>query len=272
MALVLRRFRYRESSLVCHVLTPTQGRVSILAKGAYRPKSAYSGVLDLFDTLRLTWSPARDLGSLREGAIEERRRNLSRDLNRYRAGLRVLELARLGAREGHEENELFELTCQALDALQSCNVEPGLVSAVHDLKFLRAQGLTPALLVCAQCGERANEDRTRSPQAEFSPALGGRLCARCAGALREQGDPERFRGRRRGKPLLETHPRSVIQVAQSLLDTPWSRLPQIRLDEPRTESLRAFVRRFLEYHLETRPRVVGPLPRRTGHDRSTAPR
>ena len=48
-ALLLRRFPYGESSLVVHALTRAHGRVALLARGAYRPKSAYCGVLDLFD-------------------------------------------------------------------------------------------------------------------------------------------------------------------------------------------------------------------------------
>ena len=264
---MLRRFRYRESSLVCHLLTPDHGRVAILAKGAYRPKSAYSGVLDLFDTLCLSWTAGTDLGNLHSGSISVRRRALSRDLDRYRAGLRILELARLGARAGHEERDLFAETEEALDALALGQQDAALVCTVFDLKFLRVQGLTPALTHCAACGSPANAERSGRQRALFSPALGGRLCTPCAEVLRASSDPDRFRGRRRRRPLLEEHALGSIKVAQSLLDTPWHDLPRIRLDPGRTEGLRVFVSRFLEYHLEARPRVAGPLPGRGARTR-----
>ena len=81
-ALVLRRFRYGESSLVLQVLTEGRGRVHLIARGAYRPGSRYYAVLDLFDTLELTWShqPGRELQNLREGTLIDRRMGIVRDL------------------------------------------------------------------------------------------------------------------------------------------------------------------------------------------------
>jgi DNA repair protein RecO (recombination protein O) len=247
-ALVLRRFRYGESSLVVHVLTPEHGRLAILAKGAYRSKSGYSGVLDLFDTLRLRWRgrPGEHLALLTHGALEHRRRAVSMRLDRYRAGLALLELARIGAREHHPEPELFGLVERGLDALVQGG-DPALVCAAFDLQFLRALGLTPALGSCASCG-RAVADAEDRGGALFSPARGGRLCAPCAAEARSD------------RRALETHPLHTIRVAESLLATPFDHLHRIRLDAGRTERLVGFVRRFLAYHLDTRPRVWGPAP------------
>ena len=49
-ALILRRFSFGETSLVVQVLTREHGRVHLIARGAYRPKSRYYAALDLFDT------------------------------------------------------------------------------------------------------------------------------------------------------------------------------------------------------------------------------
>ncbi len=251
-ALVLRRFRYGESSLVVHLLTSAHGRVSLLAKGAYRPKSAYCGVLDLFDTLDLTWRARRgaDLGLLAAGAIESRRRRVSSNLERYRAGLAMLELAGLGAREQHEERDLFALTEAGLDALHAAEVEPELCCAVFDLRFLRLQGVAPALRRCAMCGTDLPSGAGSVP---FSIALGGRLCEACAREARSDDA--------RGAEAVGSESFATLRLAQSLLDTPFDHVARIRLDSGRTRSLRAFVRRFLEYHLETRPRVWGPRSR-----------
>ncbi|MEQ1893151.1 MAG: recombination protein O N-terminal domain-containing protein, partial [Planctomycetota bacterium] len=60
--LLLRRFPYGESSLVLHVLTRTHGRLALLAKGAYRPSSAYFAAFDLFDTLELSFGAPKGEG------------------------------------------------------------------------------------------------------------------------------------------------------------------------------------------------------------------
>jgi len=251
----VRRFRYGESSLLVHVITPEHGRLSALAKGAYRPRSGYYGVLDLFDTLRLAWSrsPRSELALLTEGAVETRRRRISADLGRYRAGLAVLELAGLGAREGHEERELFALVEQTLGLLAETDAAPGLVGAAFDLRFLALAGLAPALTECASCGRgltgRSAETAGRVP---FSTLLGGRLCDACAA---EAG------GRR---APLESLPLHTVRVARSLMDAPLRMLSRTRLDPERTERVRSLARRFLEAHLETRLRAWGPAPRRPG--------
>jgi len=241
---------------VVHLLCRTHGRVSLLAKGAYRAKSAYCGVLDLFDTLELGWRRPRgaELGLLATGSIGTRRRHVSSHLGRFRAGLAMLELAGLGAREDHEERDLFALTEAGLDALQAGTVEPELAGAVFELRFLRLQGLAPALERCASCGTALplrSGHAESSGSAPFSVALGGRLCAACVAATR--GTP--------AAATVRTESTATLRLAQSLLDVPFAHVSRIRLDSTRTSGLRVFVRRFLEYHLETRPRAWGARQR-----------
>lgn len=263
-ALVLRRFPYGESSLVVHLLTPRHGRVAVLAKGAYRVHSGYFGVLDLFDTLRISWrpNPRTDLGLLVEAALLQRRRGITSSLAGYRASLSILELARLGAREGHEEAELFELVVDALDQLARPEADPGLVPVAFELHFLALSGLAPALDACAACGAASGEPRSPDARIPFSHARGGRLCPACAARARDEGLP------------VGTQPLHVLRVARSLLQTPLRLLPRVRLDPARITRVRDLVRRFLEYHLESRPRSWGPGPRRERRrgGRTTQPR
>ncbi|MEW6071127.1 MAG: DNA repair protein RecO [Planctomycetota bacterium] len=246
-ALVLRRFPYGESSLVVHVLTRGHGRLSLLAKGAYRPRSGTCGVLDLFDTLELGWRrPARaEVGLLTSGALVVRRRGLTADLVRYRAGLGVLELAALGAREGEADPALFDLTVETLDALAAGVAAPALVEAAFDLRFLAAMGLAPALVHCAACGsdqEAPGRGGGRRSLVPFALGDGGRLCEACAEDARARGRP------------VETQPIGLLRIARSLLDTPAANLARLRLAPAVLAALRHWTARFLEYHLETRPR------------------
>lgn len=253
-ALILRRFPYGETSLLVHLLTRRHGRVAVLAKGAYRVKSGYFGVLDLFDTLSVEWraTPRSELGILTAAELDLRRRGVTRDLARYRAALGVLELAGMGARAGHEEARLFDRVSHALDELASPAPEVLLAELAFELDFLALQGLTPALESCASCAEKppATPD-SASPDARvpFSPELGGRLCPKCAGAAAADG------------VRIENQPLHALRVAHSLLQTPRRLLSRVRLDARLTGRVRDLVRRFLEYHLETRPRTWGPVPR-----------
>ena len=257
LALVLRRFRYGESSLVVHLLTPEHGRVSALAKGAYRLTSGYCGVLDLFDTLEVTWTPrTSELGLVRSASLVQRRRALSGDLARYRAGLGVLELAASVARSGPDAR-LFALVAQALDGLADGAAHPELVRLAHDLAQLEGAGLAPALSSCASCGARPAEVKGRAP---FAVREGGRLCDACLAAARGAG--------RR----VEDVPLQWIRYAELLSQVPLSRLSTVRMDEHTRQELVRFVEGFVAYHLEARPRSWGRSassePRRSPRRRS----
>jgi DNA repair protein RecO (recombination protein O) len=61
---VLHTYAYMETSLIVEAFTRTHGRVSVLARGARRPRSAMRGVLLSFHPLRLGWSGSGELGNL----------------------------------------------------------------------------------------------------------------------------------------------------------------------------------------------------------------
>jgi len=243
-ALLLRRFPFGESSLVCHALTREHGRLHLLAKGAYRPTSRYYAALDLFDTLELAWShaPGRELQLLQSAEIDTRRQRIATDLERYRGGLTVLELAALGSIEGPTSAELYDLTVSALDGL-SAGVAPDAALVVFELSFLQNLGLAPALTACASCGGAAPPLDSRAvsqTRAAFSAGAGGRLCRTCASEARALG-------RRVG-----TLPVRVLERAADILGRRAD--PASSYDASELRRIRDFVARFIEYHLEGRPK------------------
>lgn len=247
-ALILRRFSFGESSLVIQVLTREHGRVHLIARGAYRPKSRYYAALDLFDTLRITWahSETRELLELREAEIIKRRAVLSHSLDTFRASTAALELAGLGARVGQPAPELFALLEELLDGQADPEVEPEAALAVFELRFLRQLGLFPSLRRCAACDGEAPAVHGQGPEqggrVAFSAGSGGRLCRACA-------EQARAAGRRVG-----TLPARALELAADLFKE-GARGPTARtLTAPSLERIRDFVARFLEYHVEGRPK------------------
>ncbi|MCK6447389.1 MAG: DNA repair protein RecO [Planctomycetes bacterium] len=242
-ALILRRFAYGETSLVVHVLSPSFGRVHLLAKGAYRPSSRYYAVLDLFDTLELEWShaPGRELDTLRAGDLVRRRRGITDDLARYRAALAALELAALAAQEGQPLRGLFAALELALDRLAAGAFPPSLVLGGFELEFLAELGLAPALDRCAACGRSAPPATSPRASSVFSPGAGGRLCRRCAEAARASG-----------RRMFGVPTRTLELAAELARGGPTALVERISAQD--LEKVRAFVVRFLEYHLESRPK------------------
>ncbi len=266
-ALLLRRFPFGESSLVVHALTRDHGRVHLLAKGVYRPKAAFYAALDLFDTLEIEWAhrPGRELEPLQAASILERR-HLARDLPRYEAAVCVLELLGMAAREGSPAPALFDLGVRALDELDDAQVPGALTLAVFELGFLQALGLAPALVACAACGGAAPpvDAAGSEPRAAFSAGAGGRLCRSCA-------DEARAAGRRVGTLPVAVLERAARLGERARPDRAPSRLADEELEG--LEKVRDVIARFLEYHLETRPksyRAFLAAPQRNA-PRRTAP-
>ena len=255
-ALVLRRTAFGESSLVIQALTRTHGRVHFLAKGAYRHTSSYYCVLDFFDELSIEWSSVKDreLGTLRRAEITTRRRTLCSDPARYRSGVEILELCELAAQPGDQSPRLFDLASQALDALEDRSNEALAVLVVFELRFLQNLGLAPSLRRCASCGGEAptlreNGDSTEQRVA-FSAGAGGRLCLDCARDAKASG-------RRVG-----TLPEQLVENASRLGATGLEAARE--LSREALAGARTFTERFMDYHLETRPksrRGQSTLPR-----------
>ncbi len=114
-AFVIHQRPFRETSLVLDVFSSRQGRVGIVAKGAHRPRSAWRGILQPFQSLLLAWSGRGELGTLthaeRAGSMPPLRGS------RIMSGFYVNELlTRLLAR-GDPHPRLYEAYVEALAAL-----------------------------------------------------------------------------------------------------------------------------------------------------------
>lgn len=245
-ALVLRRTPYGESSLVVQALTRTNGRVHFIAKGAFRHTSGYYCVLDLFDELTIEWSMPKnqDLGTLRRAGITTIRRKLCASPDRYRRAVEILELCELAAQPGERSSKLFELASEALDALEDESQDELAVLVVFELRFLQNLGLAPSLRRCASCGGTAevlqeNRDVTERRIA-FSAGAGGRLCLPCARDARATG-------RRVG-----TLPQQLVEDASNLSQR--GLVAAKELSSEALEEARSFAERFMDYHLQTRPK------------------
>lgn len=254
-ALLLARTPYGETSLVATVLAPSAGRVRLLAKGAYRPKSRFFGVLDAFHTLELAWRPPKEvdgLALLAAGDWAERRVAIPRLGASYRAAWSVLETARLVARDGMGEPRLFALartTLDALDAAAAAGDEAAarLARVAFDLAALHNLGLAPALGHCASCGRPAPATTDRRRTTFFGAADGGRLCRTCA-ATRGSADDGTVAGATGAPSQVPGH---LLDAAAGLLangPAPAGGVgDRARRDLPALEQL---VDRFTAHHLD----------------------
>ncbi|MGH7940557.1 MAG: DNA repair protein RecO [Limisphaerales bacterium] len=84
VGIILRTLPLTETSLIVHWLSPAFGRIATAAKGARRPKSPFSGKLDLYYEAELSFSRSRtgDLHTLREVNLRQANAALRLDLGK----------------------------------------------------------------------------------------------------------------------------------------------------------------------------------------------
>jgi DNA repair protein RecO (recombination protein O) len=120
-AILLRKIRLTETSLITCWLTPEFGRIKTVAKGALRPKNRLAGILDLFHLCEIQFQPARsgDLHTLREANLSESFPGLRTDYARVALASYATELLERATESETPVPELFDLLLRALRFLSA---------------------------------------------------------------------------------------------------------------------------------------------------------
>jgi DNA repair protein RecO (recombination protein O) len=142
-AILLRRTRLTETSLIVTWLTPGHGRIKTVAKGALRPKSKLAGVLDLFHLCEIQFLPSRtsELHSLREAALLNAFPGIRTEYSRISLGAYAVELIERSTETDFPMPEIFNLLERALGYL---NHNPASRRALHhfESELVRVLGMT----------------------------------------------------------------------------------------------------------------------------------
>ena len=118
-AILLRRVKLTESSLIVTWFTEAHGKLKTVAKGARRPKSQFAGRLDLFFAAEITYSRARtsELHGLREVAVRDSREGLRMGYTRMHMAAYFVELVEMCTEFDHAVPEVYDLLRRGLDFL-----------------------------------------------------------------------------------------------------------------------------------------------------------
>ena len=181
-AMVLRIYPWSETSCIASIYTRDFGKLSVLAKGARRPKSPFEAALDLLSICRVVFIPKSGdaLDLLTEAKLLRRYRAGAADLLRLYSGYYVAELLDRLTDKGDEQPELFELAESTLLALASPEWEVRAIVLRLELQMLRMVGHLPSWRLCAQCGDEV----PAGDNAIFGLLASGVLCERCRSGSR----------------------------------------------------------------------------------------
>ena len=178
-AVVLRTYRYSETSKIVRLATREIGVQSAIAKGALRPKSRFGAALEFLSEgeAQLYVRDTRDLQTLAAFDVVALRQELAAGVARFHGGAALAEVM-LHAAPPAPLPAAYDTLLRGLDLLvetPSDAVDAAGARAVWLL--VAALGFAPALESCVRDGGALG-----SGPVAFSPSEGGVLCPRCAGA------------------------------------------------------------------------------------------
>ena len=129
-AILLRRTKLTDTSLIVTWCTKSHGIVKTVAKGALRPKSPFAGRLDLFFNAEIIWIPSRksDLHTLSDAHLIDPRLGIRRNYIQTLAAGYFCDCLSQAAETDTPINDLYDLLHRALDFLASQDVSP---KAIH---------------------------------------------------------------------------------------------------------------------------------------------
>jgi DNA repair protein RecO (recombination protein O) len=148
-AILLRKRKLSDTSLIISWCTHSLGCIQTVAKGARRAKSPFAGKLDLFfeTEIQIARSRKSELHTLREVSLTNPFGGIRESYPRMQAASYFVELIELCTESDHDEPELFALLQRAFGFLSANEPTPRAVAhfekelariaGVHDAKALK---------------------------------------------------------------------------------------------------------------------------------------
>jgi len=174
-AIVLRRYPYRETSLIVTCLTDGYGKLKGLVKGLRVQRSRHRSGMDALTMNRIVFYDTRtsQLHLISQCDLLEALAGLARDLDTMQAAARCAGLVDHVIPLEEPQPGVFALLKDTLERLALGGADHAALQAHFIVRLLRLIGFRPQLDACAACGAAVHA------AAHWSARQGGLLCRAC---------------------------------------------------------------------------------------------
>ncbi len=191
-AICIRAVDYSETSQIVTFFARAAGKISAIAKGSKRPKSAFDGPIELFSYGKIVFSDSNKekLATLTEFESAYGGAGftiLSNNLSALNSCLFAAELLNNLTHDHDPHPQLFDDFLQFLENIQNVNNKHQMLALLilFQLSLLKEVGLRPVLNACANCKTRYKRRETRDEgrktrdEIYFSSSANGLICRDC---------------------------------------------------------------------------------------------
>lgn len=142
-AIVLRRTNYGEADRILQLLTPDNGKISAMAKGARREKSRLAGGIELLAVADVTLAPGKgDMWTLTGARMDTFFAHILSDYDRMQFAYEaVKQVSRIA--DQIDDQAFYELLLVTFESLNESNIDVSIVKSWFwlQLAILQGQGL-----------------------------------------------------------------------------------------------------------------------------------
>ena len=116
-AIVLKRIPYGDTSVICHLFTEDMGKVSILAKGAWRPKNSAGSLLEPINHIHIQFynKNTRDIQILKDAEFIQQFPVLRNSLGRIILAFAIVDIIEKSTPENNPVPIFYRLGWRVLD-------------------------------------------------------------------------------------------------------------------------------------------------------------
>ncbi|SER80716.1 DNA repair protein RecO [Salisediminibacterium halotolerans] len=172
--IVIRTTDYGETNKILTLLTRENGKISVMANGAKKPKSRFASSAQLFIYGSFVYQRFKGMGTLNQSDILDSFRQIRSDIILTSYGACMVELIDRLVPEEQLSPALFDLLYHLLHQLDEGS-DPDVLLNILEIKMLAWAGVAPTLDRCTQC-------QTTEGPFSFSHRFAGAVCYQCASA------------------------------------------------------------------------------------------
>lgn len=171
--LVLREIAVGENDKLLTVLTASEGRITLSAKGARSMKSKVLPLCRLFTYANFEYYEKNDHRWVAGGSVNDSFFGLNADMQGFALASYVVQVAAEITGEGVEASDVLRMTLNTLYAIEKKLAPYDQIKAVYEWFAAMVSGYLPDLDGCALCGTDAVTDGW------LDVMNGGVICAEC---------------------------------------------------------------------------------------------
>ena len=171
--IVLKEMRYQESSKILNIYTKRYGKIPVMVKGAYKPKSQLIANTQIFSHNEYQLHKGKSFYYLTQADILESFYSIRGKMERVIYGYYILELVDKSIPDEQENEKIFMLLEKGLRVLSKLDEDFLKFIIAYELKFISFLGYKPYMERCVLCYN------TNANTVKFSISEGGIICNDC---------------------------------------------------------------------------------------------